>query len=108
LPVIGDLEQTPAVRVELRLDGVVGAALDPEFDAAVKRFRRGRGQVEVPAFALLAVGILQLLLADYFRGEVTREIDGEHIADGGLPDQALLRRQPHARFRRRTEYPRFR
>src|SRR5277367_1279987 len=50
----------------------------------------------MPAFALLLARILDRFFADERRRVVDREIGREHVADGGLSRQSLLRRDAHA------------
>ena len=105
LAVVGDLEQPPAVRIELALDRAVGVALDPVFEPRVDRVAGRRDQVQVPGAAVLVVAVLDRLLADQRRRVVVRQVDRQHVAVRRLAHQPLLRRDPDAGLRRRVVEP---
>ena len=78
---------------------------DPVFRPAVDR-RRGRGaQIEVPAIPRLMLGVGNGFVAKQGAGVIDRKIDRQDVADRGLPNQTLLRGDPHAGFRCRVVKP---
>jgi hypothetical protein len=93
---IQDLQQPAAVRVELSLDRIEASLLDPVLDAVVRGQIVGGLQVQMPALVRLARRIVDLLGSDDACGVVDRQVHRQDVADCGLSDQALLRRNAHA------------
>src|SRR5580704_5221718 len=90
------LQQPPAVGVELALDRVEGSLFDPVFDAVVGREVAGGLELQVPAFARLARGVVNRLRACDAGRVVGGQVHRQDIADGRLADQTLLRRYAYA------------
>src|SRR5262249_31488778 len=96
--IVGYLEEPATIGVELAFDGMIGAALHPILDAIVDRVRSGCGQIKMPAITILAVRILERLLADDFGGVVAGQVYRQDVTLRGLSDQALLSRDADAGF----------
>src|ERR1051325_2036843 len=63
-PVVGELQEAPAIRVELRLDRLIRALLDPGLEMRISGVACRGGEVEVPGAAGLLVGVLHALFSD--------------------------------------------
>ena len=102
---VGYLQEPAAIRIVLALHRPIGVAFEPVFDAAIDGLGVVRRQVQMPTVAVLAIGVLEGLRADEFGRVVSGKVRRDHVAVGGLPNEALLRGDANTGLGRRIIEP---